>query len=85
LTHVIAVDLVASLLAIAGFLLAFRQHALRSGWIGLRLHRGRRPLPSSLGEEGRDAAHYAMIISGTMMMAFGIILFAFTTIYAAFA
>jgi len=83
--HVIPVDLVACLLAIAGFHLAFRQRTLRSGWAALRLRRGRLPLPKGAAEEGRDAAHYAMIISGTMMMAFGIILFAFTTIFAALA
>jgi hypothetical protein len=80
--HVFAIDLAAALLAIAGFLLGFRQHALRRWWDRLRARRGRPPLLAGVKDEGEDPAYYAMIIAGTMMMAFGIILFAFTTLYA---
>jgi hypothetical protein len=80
--HVVAVDLAGTLLAIAGFLLAFRQHAVRRWWDMARARRGRPPLLSRATEENADPAHYAMIISGTMMMAFGLILCAFTTVYA---
>jgi hypothetical protein len=79
--HVVAVDLAGALLALAGFLLAFRQPMLRRAWDRYRARRGRPPLAGA-GDEGADPAHYAMIISGTMMMAFGILIVAFTTIYA---
>jgi hypothetical protein len=80
--HVLAVDLAGALLALAGFLLAFRQRALRRLWDRHRARRGRRPLSSGAEDTATDPAHYAMIIFGTMMMAFGIIIAAFTTIYA---
>jgi hypothetical protein len=73
--HVIAVDL-------AGALLAFRQRALRRAWDRHRVRRGRPPLSPRAQDADTDPAHYAMIISGTMMMAFGIIIAAFATIYA---
>ncbi len=73
--NAIATDIVAILLAIAGFYLAFRQQSVRRRW---RLWRGDRA-PKRMPEE--DPAPYAMIIFGSMLMAFGILLFGFTTVF----
>ena len=79
-SHVLVVDLAALLLAVAGFHLAFRQRLVRRWWgafqAGREAARPRPPRP-----EAEDPVHYAMIISGMMMLAFGLILFAFTTFY----
>ena len=69
-------DAFALLAAVAGFHIAFRQNLLRR-WAA-RL--SSRPPPAPIGDQ--DPAHYAMIIAGTMLMAFGLIMFAFTTSYA---
>ncbi|MDB5670258.1 MAG: hypothetical protein JWO25_1217 [Alphaproteobacteria bacterium] len=79
-THVILVDLLATLLVVIGLHLAFRQRLVRLWLDALRERRGLAPLRSDRGEE--DPLHYAMIIFGTMMMAFGLIMFSFTTVYA---
>jgi hypothetical protein len=77
---VILVDLLAFAFALIGVHLTFRQRAVRR-WLDLwRARRGQAPLRTDRGDE--DPLHYAMIIFGTMMMAFGIILFGFTTAYA---
>jgi formate hydrogenlyase subunit 3/multisubunit Na+/H+ antiporter MnhD subunit len=74
-SHVIAVDIVALLLALIGFHMAFRQSLVR------RLIGGAaRPRPGKDGDE--DPVHYALMIFGMMILAFGIILFGFTTFYA---
>jgi hypothetical protein len=79
-SHVVFVDLAALLLAVAGFHLAFRQRLVRRWWgafqAGGEASRPRLPKP-----EGEDPVHYALIISGMMILAFGLILFAFTTFY----
>ncbi|MEA3035306.1 MAG: hypothetical protein QOH04_1068 [Sphingomonadales bacterium] len=79
-SHVLFVDLVGLLLAVAGFHLAFRQRLVRRWWDAFQAGReaapARPPRP-----EADDPVHYAMIISGMMMLAFGLILFAFTTFY----
>lgn len=80
--HALLVDLAAFAFALAGFHLAFRQRLVRRWWNTLRARRGRPPLLGRASEESEEAAHYALIIFGTMLMAFGIILFAFTTVYA---
>ena len=74
-THVIAVDIVALLFAVIGFHMAFRQKLVRR-WIGGAAARSRG------ADEGEDPVHYALLIFGMMILAFGIILFGFTTLYA---
>lgn len=69
-------DAFAVLAAVAGFHIAFRQNLVRR----LVARVSNRPPPAAIGDE--DPAHYAMIIAGTMLMAFGLIMFAFTTSYA---
>jgi uncharacterized membrane protein len=78
--YALAVDALALLAAAAGFAIAFRQAWVRS--IVRRLS-GRAPdMPRREREEGEDPVHYAMIIAGVMLMAFGVIMFAFTTSFA---
>lgn len=74
-SHVIAIDAVAILFAVVGFHMAFRQQFVR------RLFGGARPGPKR-AEDDQDPVHYALLIFGMMILAFGIILFAFTTVYA---
>ena len=74
---VLITDALAILAAIAGFHIAFRQDQVR---IWLARLSDRPPPAAPVGAE--DPAHYAMIIAGTMLMAFGTIMFAFTTSYA---
>jgi formate hydrogenlyase subunit 3/multisubunit Na+/H+ antiporter MnhD subunit len=73
--HVIAVDLVALLLAVIGFHMAFRQRLIR------RLIGGRPARPTAEGGM-EDPLRYVLLIFGMMILAFGIILFGFTTFYA---
>ena len=73
-THVVVVDLVALLFAIVGFHMAFRQRVVR------RLIGATAAVAGA--DAGEDPAHYALLIFGMMILAFGIILFAFTTFYA---
>jgi len=80
-SYAIAVDVFAVLIATLGFHLVFRQRSVRA-WS--RKWRGLPPKERQAGEPGadEDPAHYAMIIFGMMALAFGIIMFAFTTSYA---
>ena len=81
--HVLIVDALALLAALAGFLIAFRQRMVRR-WLGRAS--GRKPEASAARlPDADDPAHYAMIIGGVMLMAFGIIIFGFTTAYALMA
>ena len=74
-SHVIAIDAVAILFAVIGFLMAFRQRLVR------RLLGGR--AARRIGtEESEDPLHHALLIFGMMILAFGLILFGFTTFYA---
>jgi hypothetical protein len=79
--HAIAVDAVALLVAATGFHLAFRQRLVRRLWSIVSGQAGagesREPEPPSADQ---DPVHYALIISGTMIMAFGVIIFMFTTV-----
>jgi len=77
-TRIIIVDLLALLLSGIGFHLAFRQRLVRGLWAKWRGTPP--PLPRAKGEE-EDPAHYALIIFGVMMMAFGVIIAFFTTVY----
>ena len=79
-THVLLVDLVAILFAVVGFHLAFRQAVVRRWLDARRAKQGKAPLLR--GAAGEDPLHYALLIFGTMTMAFGIIIFGFTTMYA---
>jgi hypothetical protein len=80
--HVLAVDAVAILLALAGFHMAFRQRLVRR-WARAWRERSAPARPERPARpEGEDPVHYALIIFGMMLLAFGIILFAFTTFYA---
>ncbi|WP_166038312.1 hypothetical protein [Sphingosinicella sp. YJ22] len=74
---VLITDALAIVAAVAGFHIAFRQNWVRR-WLA-RL--SNRPPPAA-PVPAEDPAHYAMIIAGTMLMAFGLIMFAFTTSYA---
>ena len=75
-SQALAVDAVALLFAAIGFLMAFRQRLVR------RLAGGRGGPAGKPGDQGEDPVHYALLIFGMMILAFGIILFAFTTVYA---
>ena len=77
-TGVLITDALAIVAAVAGFHIAFRQNQVRGLLARLFPDRPRSAAP--IGAE--DPAHYAMIIAGTMLMAFGLIMFAFTTSYA---
>jgi hypothetical protein len=79
--HVLLIDIVALLLATLGFHMAFRQRLVRRLWRALS---GAAPSdPNAPGRpDGEDPVHYALIIFGIMIMAFGTILFAFTTLYS---
>ena len=79
-TYTLLVDAFALLAALAGFLIAFRQSWVRQ--LARRLQ-GRDPgVPLRTHGQGEDPTQYAMIIAGVMLMAFGLIMFAFTTSYA---
>jgi hypothetical protein len=79
-SHVLFVDLAGLILAVAGFHLAFRQRLVRRWWDSFKASDEADP-PRPRKPEGEDPVHYAMIISGMMILAFGLILFAFTTFY----
>jgi hypothetical protein len=81
-SHVIPVDLLGLLLAVAGFHMAFRQRLVRRLWDEGRAARGLAPKARVEKPEGEDPVHYALIIFGMMLFAFGLILIAFTTAYA---
>jgi hypothetical protein len=74
-TGAVIVDLLALAAVAAGFHLVFRQGLLRRLW-------GAADPPRRTKDGGQDPAHYAMIIFGMMLLAFGIIIFAFTTLFA---
>jgi uncharacterized membrane protein len=78
--YAIAILVLGLLAAAAGFLLAFRQSWLRRL---VRRLTGRDPATPRRGtrERGEDPVHYAMIISGIMLMAFGILIAVFTVSY----
>ncbi|WP_324749586.1 hypothetical protein SH591_13750 [Sphingomonas sp. LY54] len=78
--HVILIDLVALFLATLGFHMAFRQRLVRRLWGSLTGAPADAAAPAR--PDGEDPVHYALIIFGIMIMAFGTILFAFTTFYA---
>ena len=48
----------------------------------MRVRQGRPPLAAAPPGGAEDPLHYAMIIFGTMIMAFGIIVIGFTTMFA---
>jgi hypothetical protein len=81
-TRVILVDLLGIAFVLAGFHLAFRQSLVRRWLDARRARQGLSPIRPAAGGTGEDPLHSAMLIFGTMMMAFGIILFGFTTMYA---
>jgi hypothetical protein len=81
-THVILVDLLGLILVAAGFHMAFRQRFVRRLWDDARAARGLPAKTRVAREEGEDPVHYALIIFGMMIFAFGLILIAFTTAYA---
>jgi hypothetical protein len=74
--HGIAAGAVALSVAVVGFHLAFRQRLVRRLWSIARRRAGAEqgPAPTRLPDD-QDPVHYALIISGTMIMAFGIIIF----------
>jgi len=78
--YTVAVLLLGILAAVAGFLLAFRQAMVRRL---VRRLSGRDPAAPRRGtrDRGEDPVHYAMIIAGVMLMAFGLLMAVFTTAY----
>jgi len=80
--HVIVVDLLGFLFALVGFHMAFRQRLVRRLWDKGRDARGLAHKERVEKAEGEDPVHYALIIFGMMLFAFGLILIAFTTAYA---
>ena len=80
--HVILVDLVGLAFALVGFHMAFRQRLVRRMWDKGRDARGLPHKERVEKPEGDDPVHYALIIFGMMLFAFGLILIAFTTAYA---
>jgi drug/metabolite transporter (DMT)-like permease len=76
--YALIVDALALLALVAGFCLAFRQTWVRR--TARRLSRRGRSIKPSLGE-GEDPVQYAMVIAGVMLMAFAILMAAFTTFY----
>ncbi|MBV9929368.1 MAG: hypothetical protein JO013_00265 [Alphaproteobacteria bacterium] len=81
-THVILVDLLGLLFAVAGFHMAFRQRVVRDLWESGRAARGLPAKTRPTRPEGEDPVHYALIIFGMMLFAFGLIVIGFTTAYA---
>lgn len=72
--HVLIVDLIALIVAAAGFAMAFRQPFVRRlfGWS---------PGPSGTDRTEDDAVTYVLRISGTMIMVFGIALGTMVTLF----
>jgi drug/metabolite transporter (DMT)-like permease len=79
--HVLLTDLAALLCALAGFHMAFRQRLVRRWWRSAREARGGARPERAVKEEGEDPVHYALIIFGMMLFAFGLVIGAFTTVY----
>ena len=80
-TGMIIVDILAILLVVAGVHLAFRQRQVLSL---LARFQGRPPPPPKPPGADESPAHYAMIIFGVMMIAFGLIILGFTIAYSIF-
>lgn len=76
----IITDIFALAAIVFGFLLAFRQSLVRRWFARLFPPRPGEP-PLALRPDGEDPVHYAMIIAGVMLMAFGVLIGAFTTLY----
>ena len=76
----ILVDIVAILLAVMGFHMAFRQRLVR-GWWAILNHGDATRTRAGHSAPEEDPVHYALIIFGIMLMAFGVIIFSFTTAY----
>jgi hypothetical protein len=79
--HVLIVDLLALLAAVAGFHMAFRQAVVRRLWRGVQDMRGVAPRESAARPEGDDPVHYALIIFGMMLLAFALVFAGFVTFY----
>jgi drug/metabolite transporter (DMT)-like permease len=78
-TYALIVDGFALLALAAGFCLAFRQSWIRR--TGRRLSRGDPARPRRPRAQGEDPVQYAMVIAGVMLMAFAVLMAAFTTAY----
>ncbi len=75
----IITNIFALLAIVFGFLLAFRQAQVR-GWFE-RIFPTPPDHPQLTVPPGERPSHYAMIIAGVMLMAFGVLITAFTTAY----
>jgi hypothetical protein len=75
--QVILVDILALIAVVAGAFMVFRQRLVRRLWARV----SGRPFASPAGGD-EDPAHYALIIFGMMLLAFGLIILAFFTSYA---
>ena len=76
----IITDLFAFTAIVVGFLLAFRQDRVRR-WLARLFPTPPDHLPLEVRPEGERPSHYAMIIAGVMLMAFGVLIAIFTTTY----
>jgi drug/metabolite transporter (DMT)-like permease len=74
--YALIVDALALLALVAGFCLAFRQ-----SWVRRAARRMSRRPPPAPRPEGEDPVQYAMVIAGVMLMAFAVLMAAFTTFY----
>ncbi len=77
--YALIVDALALLALVAGFCLAFRQ-----SWVRRTARRLSRRDPAASRRpraEGEDPVQYAMVIAGVMLMAFAVLMAAFTTFY----
>jgi drug/metabolite transporter (DMT)-like permease len=78
-SYALIVDALALLGLVAGFCLAFRQT-----WLRRTVRRLSRRDPSAarrVRAQGEDPVQYAMVIAGVMLMAFAVLMAAFTTFY----
>ena len=79
-TGTLITDAFAIVAVVVGFHLAFRQQQVRALWARFFPTR-----PKDEAVEARppheDPVHYGLIIAGVMLLAFGVLIFSFTTLY----
>ncbi len=75
----ILVEMGALLLAITGFMVAFRSERVRGYWRMLSDRDGRPPIAAPMRDD--EPVRYAMRIAGVMTMAFGTAIFLFVMIF----
>jgi hypothetical protein len=78
--RVLMIDFLGVVLAVIGFHMAFRQALVRRTWRRLRPSAGKRESECAPNE---DPVRYMLLISGVMVMIFGITIAGMTTLYNA--